>query len=146
MRTVMIQKEDGNRVVLNRGSENQNLPGNAYRPVKSILDQINNVNPSAEIFSEAGEETKLSLKDGEAFMKWFGGSRVVDKNGNPMDVYHTTDDEFNASDRRKLGSFTSGNTDWQPAVSSAQIGFWFSDRDLSADIVADVNKTKAVYL
>lgn len=59
---VVIQKEDGNRVVLNRGSENQNLPGNAYRPVKSILEQINNVNPSAEISSEASEETKFSLK------------------------------------------------------------------------------------
>lgn len=126
---------------------NQYLPGDASRlPIKSILDQINNGNPSAEISSEAGEETKFSLKDGEAFMKWFGGSRVVDKNGNPMVVYHATDSEFNVFDRSKLGSFTSGNTDWRPAVRSAQIGFWFSDRDLSAGIVADDNKTKAVYL
>ena len=96
---------------------------------------------------EVGENgTKFSLKDSEAFKKWFGDSKVVDKNGDPLVVYHATDSEFNVFDRSKLGDFTSGNTDWQPAVRSAQIGFWFSDHDLAATVFTDPDKTKAVYL
>lgn len=96
---------------------------------------------------EVGENgTKFSLKDSEAFKKWFGDSKVVDKNGDPLVVYHATDSEFNVFDRSKLGDFTSGNTDWRPAVRSAQIGFWFSDHDLAATVFTDPDKTKAVYL
>lgn len=94
----------------------------------------------------AEEGSKFSLKDSEAFKKWFGDSKVVDKNGDPLVVYHATDSEFNVFDRSKLGDFTSGNTDWRPAVRSAQIGFWFSDHDLSATVFTDPDKTKAVYL
>ena len=94
----------------------------------------------------AEEGSKFSLKDSENFKKWFGDSKVVDKNGDPLVVYHATDSEFNAFDRSKLGDFTSGNTDWRPAVRSAQIGFWFSDHDLAATVFTDPEKTKAVYL
>lgn len=111
-----------------------------------VAESGENVNPSAGISSETGEDTKFSLKDSEAFKKWFGDSKVVDKKGNPLVVYHATNSEFNVFDRSKLGDFTSGNTDWQPAVRSAQIGFWFSDRDLSATIFTDPDQTKAVYL
>ena len=96
--------------------------------------------------NEASEGTKFSLKDSEAFKKWFGDSKVVDKNGDPLVVYHATDSEFNVFDRSKLGDSTSGNTNWQPAVRSAQIGFWFSDHDLAATVFTDPEKTKAVYL
>lgn len=96
---------------------------------------------------EVGENgTKFSLKDSEAFKKWFGDSKVVDKNGDPLVVYHATDSEFNVFDRSKLGDSTSGNTNWQPAVRSAQIGFWFSDHDLAETVFTDPEKTKAVYL
>lgn len=94
----------------------------------------------------AEEGSKFSLKDSEAFKKWFGDSKVVDKKGNPLVVYHATDSEFNVFDRSKLGDSTSGNTNWQPAVRSAQIGFWFSDHDLAATVFTDPDKTKAVYL
>lgn len=94
----------------------------------------------------AEEGSKFSLKDSEAFKKWFGDSKVVDKNGDPLVVYHATDSEFNVFDRSKLGDFTSGNTDWRPAVRSAQIGFWFSDHDLAETVFTDPDKTKAVYL
>lgn len=103
-------------------------------------DEGNRGNLSAE------EGSKFSLKDSENFKKWFGDSKVVDKNGDPLVVYHATDSEFNVFDRSKLGDFTSGNTDWQPAVRSAQIGFWFSDHDLAATVFTDPEKTKAVYL
>lgn len=120
------------------------LGGTKFGVIRSIAYSDMNVNPSAGISSEAGEETKFSLKDSEAFKKWFGDSKVVDKKGDPLVVYHATDSEFNVFDRSKLGDFTSGNTDWRPAVRSAQIGFWFSDRDLAATIFTDPDKTKAV--
>lgn len=45
------------------------MPGNAYRPVKSILEQINNVNLSVGISSETRElsdaDTKFSLREKE---------------------------------------------------------------------------------
>ena len=70
-------------------------------------------------------------------------SKVVDENGEPLVVYHSTDADFTQFDRAKLGSSTDrngGNADM------ARIGFWFNDRDLSDTIVTDRSKTKAVFL
>ena len=36
----------------------------------------------------------------EAFKKWFGDSKVVDANGDPLVVYHGTDTEFNVFENR----------------------------------------------
>lgn len=38
--------------------------------------------------------------DNEAFSKWFGDSKVVDENGNPMVVYHGSKEEFTEVDTR----------------------------------------------
>lgn len=42
------------------------------------------------------EEERKSLRapDTEAFKRWFGDSKVVDENGEPMVMYHGTDKEF----------------------------------------------------
>lgn len=37
-----------------------------------------------------------TIADNPNFMKWFKGSKVVDKNGNPLIVYHGTDKSFNS--------------------------------------------------
>lgn len=109
-------------------------------------NRSSNDTASSEVIEMSDADTKFSLKDSDAFKKWFGDSKVVDENGDPQVVYHATDSEFNVFDRSKLGSLTSGNTDWQPAVRSAQIGFWFSDRDLSIDMGMNADQTKSVYL
>ena len=40
------------------------------------------------------------------FQRWFGDSKVVDKDGEPLVVYHATDAEFTVFDRDKLGKRT----------------------------------------
>ena len=46
-----------------------------------------------------------SLINTPAFKKWFGNSKIVDKNGNPLIVYHGTDttDNFDTFDKKRIG-------------------------------------------
>ncbi len=55
-------------------------------------------------------------------------SKVVDENGEPMVVYHATDDSFTEFKREKLGAFTEANGG---NVDLAKVGFWFNNNDLS---------------
>ena len=64
------------------------------------------------------------------FKRWFGKSKVVDRDGEPLVVYHATDADFNVFDRERLGEYTSGNTSDEAAIESAKVGFWFSENDL----------------
>lgn len=64
------------------------------------------------------------------FKRWFGDSKVVDRDGEPLVVYHATDAEFTVFDRERLGEYTSGNTSDEAAIESAKVGFWFSENDL----------------
>lgn len=54
----------------------------------------------------------------EAFKKWFGDSKVVDAEGNPLVVYHGTTEDFSSFDPAKRGSVT--------GVSDAKQGFFFA--------------------
>lgn len=51
-----------------------------------------------------------------AFKRWFGDSKVVDSNGDPLVVYHGTTIDFDTFDSSKIGSST-GNGG----------GFWFAE-------------------
>ena len=42
--------------------------------------------------------------DSDAFKNWFGGSKIVDENGNPMVVWHQTDADIASFDVRRPGS------------------------------------------
>jgi hypothetical protein len=55
------------------------------------------------------------------FKKWFGDSKVVDKDGNPLVVYHGTDADFESFDRKYLGQ----NTE-EESKQVAKLGFWFN--------------------
>ena len=44
------------------------------------------------------EQTKT-----KQFKRWFGDSKVVDRDGEPLVVYHATDADFTVFDRVKLG-------------------------------------------
>jgi len=69
-----------------------------------------------------GDQTKTS-----AFKKWFGDSKVVDENGEPLVVYHGTDvsdiKEFRLD---KLGINT--------AAASARMGFFFTNNPRAAGL------------
>ena len=64
----------------------------------------------------------------EAFKKWFGNSRVVDAQGNPLAVYHGTRAAFEAFDPTKRGTAT--------GAPSAEVGFFFTDRVKTAEYYA----------
>lgn len=59
------------------------------------------------------------IQNTENFWKWFAGSKVVDKNGNPLVVYHGSNAEFDTFDIEKIGS-NSGN------FGHLGFGFYFS--------------------
>lgn len=83
----------------------------------------------ASAFSDPTTETP-------AFKKWFGKSKVVDDNGNPLVVYHgaiNTDGGFNIFDR-KAGKYASH------AKSVNAVGSWFSSNpDDTASYSGSIN-------
>lgn len=79
-------------------------------------------NPS--IVKEEGSEYTIESPN---FKKWFGNSKVVDKEGNPLKVYHGTADKFTVFDKGKIGEnyFESGNNE--------NGGFFFTQKKKSAE-------------
>lgn len=71
------------------------------------------------------EISKDSIKEdsnlNDKFYKWFGDSKVVDEQGNPLVVYHGTDTEFNVFDNSK-------NQHKHRQV-GADLGFFFTDSE-----------------
>lgn len=65
------------------------------------------------------------------FISWFGdwinspetASKVVDENGEPLVVFHRTDNKFTIFDKEKLGN----QSGWR----TAYFGFYFSNHNLS---------------
>lgn len=70
-------------------------------------------------------------------LRWFGNSEIVDDDGNPLVVYHTTSAEFDEFDINKLGNLTN-DCDRVGVLMTARLGFWFSTNsfaDENANIV-----------
>lgn len=61
----------------------------------------------------------------DAFKNWFDGSKVVDKNGEPLVVYHGTGSNFKAFSAKKGGSYSNAK--------SAKLGFFFTNDKEMAD-------------
>ena len=71
----------------------------------------------------------------DAFKRWFGGSKVVDKSGKPLVVYHGTDKDFEEFDLNRSGS------------ASGQYlgkGFYFAQSAGVADAFAGVDNARIV--
>ena len=76
-----------------------------------------------------GEPTKLNERQWvqvrtPAFKEWFGGSKVVDENGEPLVVYHGSGDDFSNFSNEALGSST--------GAKSAKNGFFFTNSPRNA--------------
>lgn len=74
------------------------------------------------------------------FIQWFGQSKVVDRDGNPLQVYHGTKQDFQEFSLNFLGANTTAN--------STAVGFFFTD---SAKVAAgfangEGGRTLPVYL
>jgi hypothetical protein len=59
------------------------------------------------------------------FKKWFGDSKVVDAEGKPLVVYHSTTEDFKSFDQEQLGAAS--------RHPSAALGFFFSKSHEAAD-------------
>ena len=65
--------------------------------------------------SSVAPKAHAAIMDNPAFQKWFGGSRVADKSGSPLTVYHGTDANFDEFKPDFAGSKTndeSGYVEW----------------------------------
>jgi hypothetical protein len=112
-------------------------------PYESIKDAYKEAKSQDKLFMPASEAGAGKGKQAEAaklwqekgtdspyFKKWFGKSKVVDENGEPLVVYHGTDEMFNTFDPNQSGTGSGLST---PA-------FWFSDaintaRDFGEDVM-----------
>lgn len=72
-------------------------------------------------------------QDSPEFREWFGDSKVVDENGEPLVVYHGTPTPFGEFDEARLG----GNT----GAPSASQGFFFTDSPELASAYAGFQDT-----
>lgn len=61
----------------------------------------------------------------DTFRSWFGASKVVDGDGNPLMVYHGTNRRFASFDSSRFGESVDAGTLGQ--------GFYFTDRLSSAE-------------
>ena len=74
---------------------------------------------SEKLIEQLTRLTKTDLNDN--FWKWFGDSKVVDENGEPLVVYHGTDTEFSVFDN-------SVNQDKHRQI-GADLGYFFTDSE-----------------
>jgi hypothetical protein len=54
----------------------------------------------------SAREREKRITDNENFNKWFSGSKVVNENGEPLTVYHGTNNNVTQFDVNKAGSYT----------------------------------------
>lgn len=54
------------------------------------------------------KSSTVKLTDTDAFKEWFGDSQVVDENGDPLIVYHGSNNKFEAFDKERVGNRDSG--------------------------------------
>lgn len=87
--------------------------------------------------AEAIKEWKEKGTDSKYFRRWFGDSKVVDEDGNPLVVYHGSNENF---DTFNIDNFGINDSGW------LGMGFYFSDKKETASNYTDTNNIKEVYL
>lgn len=86
------------------------LSGRSMADIIAVLDE--NVNePLFQLPAEAYNSQGKADVSSEVFKRWFGDSKVVDENGQPLVVYHGTNADFDIFSKEKIKRGT---------------GFWFS--------------------
>lgn len=69
--------------------------------------------------NSAGRRIVRTEEGLRAFYEWFGDSKVVDENGQPLKMVHFSGNEFSQFDKNRTGI----NND------ESAVGFWFADKD-----------------
>lgn len=77
----------------------------AQKGVPEYTEQTININGvDRQTTNSDGNPIAKSKRSLEYFYKWFGDSKVVDEQGRPLVVYHSTDVEFSVFDKTKADS------------------------------------------
>src|ERR1035437_2649117 len=77
-----------------------------------------------EDYPPMNEANQLNILDNPNFKKWFNGSKVVDKDGNPLRMYHGTGSDFTKFEHDKTGG----------------VGFYFTSDPEEANVYADFRR------
>lgn len=100
------------------------LSGRSMADIIAVLDE--NVNePLFQLPAEAYNSQGKADVSSEAFKRWFGDSKVVDENGQPLVVYHGTNADFDIFSKEKIKRGT---------------GFWFSSNKEMSKEYGDIKE------
>ena len=89
-------------------------------------------------FEEFYVDKELKMENGGIlnnpnFKEWFGDSKVVDENGNPLVVYHGTSNDFKVFDKDKIGD---------NYIYSGNKGIFFTQKERTAKNYAELHSNK----
>lgn len=140
-----ITDEDVNYYNFGRGNDTSWMDSAAMRNNESLMEQAGYY--PTTLFQDAPPT------DSEAFKAWFGDSKVVDEDGEPLVVYHATDAIFESFDFERLGEFTDYNTSEQSARNMARLGVWssvdpvnkFTSQDISMPLYYKIENPLSTY-
>ena len=132
-----IEDKNGRTINIDINPINRELSGTIDEHLgKSYFQSVETAGAkgSAEI-SAAKKEWEEKGTESSYFKKWFGGSKVVDENGEPLVVYHGTENNFkifkNLGQSRQIG---------------ANVGFFFTDSENMAKEYANNKRVMPTYL
>ena len=95
------------------------IDGHVFVVVRS--NQIKSINNKGT-WSKTSDNIYESEELNNAFYKWFGNSKIVNPDGTPKIVYHSTNSKFKKFNLKKLG--------FASEYPTADFGFYFSDSGL----------------
>ena len=130
MQFANLLQQNGEIEFANELKEILNIEGEEqlFQAASSAGAENNEIEAAQEEWEEKGTESKY-------FKKWFGDSKVVDENGEPLVVYHRTNNEFEVFNNERIS-----------ASNLFGKGFYFSEKDSDASKRDYGNIRKDVYL
>lgn len=138
---LVITDKNGNEIKVDVNPINIDKSGtiednlNYFDSLDTKFQSIETAGASENNIKAAAKEWKEKGTDSKYFKKWFGDSKVVDRFGKPISVYHGTENNFkifkNTGKSRQIG---------------ANIGFFFTDSKKMAKQYANDTRVMEVYL
>lgn len=105
--------------------KNKIVGPDSVRLNSKIIETLKNETGSSELFNDIVNVFAKDQTQTPRFKKWFGDSKVVDDDGNPLVVYHGTGSEFESFNVPNAEKFSPSHP------GSAQLGTFFSTADVA---------------
>lgn len=125
----------GEQVDLDRVVEAAREAGFNFETPGDMLAALDDSMRGIPVFSEGVEDTQQSFSltnvNTPEFKAWFGDSKIVDKDGKPLMVYHGTSQDFSAFDKGEQGKNT--------RQAGGELGFFFTSKSWLAGDYATIS-------